>query len=160
MARNKIIIVLCVISIISLQFVGCTQAKLPPCVPKSSKGVIIRWGEVNSKNHNETYYELNDKCNIQLGIIQNSKSDTTIQKIGKISESEYCNIYKGVQDAITKTQALNMPGDIQNYVEYIDRSNSVYFRALWNQEYTNAGNKQFRQVFDLLQTTVSKLMKQ
>ena len=159
MARIKIIIVFAVFCIISMQFVGCSQAKLPPCVPKSSKGIIIRWGEMNSKNHNETYYELNDKCNIQLGIIQNSKSDTTVQKIGKISESEYCTLYKAVQDAITKTQALNTPGDIQNYVEYIDRSNSVYFRALWNQEYTNAGNKQFRQVFDSLQVTVSRLMK-
>ena len=159
MVRNKIIIILFVFSIITLQFVGCSQAKLPPCVPKSSKGVTIRWGEVNSKNNFETFYELNDKCNIQLSIIQSSQSDTTIQKIGKISESEYCNIYKALQDAITKTQALNMPGDIQNYVEYIDRSNSVYFRALWNQEYINAGNKQFRQVFDSLQATVSRLMK-
>lgn len=158
MARFKIIIVFFLVSSLMTLFFGCSQAKLPPCVPKSSQGIIIRWGEINTKNNMETYYELKDNCNIQLAVHRENASDTTIQKIGRISPDEYCNLYRLIQDAITKTQALNSPGDISNYVEYIDKSNKVYFRALWNSEYTNAGNRQFRKVFDSLQAVVSKLI--
>ncbi|MBP7215406.1 MAG: hypothetical protein KBA52_07220 [Candidatus Kapabacteria bacterium] len=145
-------------SLISMVIIGCSQAKLPPCVPKSAKGIIIRWGEINTKANLETFYELKDNCNIQMAIKEGNKKDTTFQNVGKISLDEYCSLYRMVQNAINKTQVLNSPGVISNYVEYIDKSNNVYFRAVWNSEYTNAGNKWFREVFDSLQTAIIKLM--
>lgn len=155
MARIKILLIFFTTAIITIGFIGCSQAKLPPCVPKSSHGIIIRWGEINSKNNYETFYELTDNCKVKLGIKQGNKDDTTFQSLNKISIEKYCDLYRMIQNAITKTQALNSPGEISNFVEYIDKSNGVYFRALWNREYTNAGNKQFRAVFDSLQTTIS-----
>ena len=158
MTRKKVILLFFVVSLLSMGINGCSQAKLPPCVPKSAKGIIIRWGEINTKANIETFYELKDNCKIQLAVKEGNKKDTTFQKVGTISLEEYCKLYKMVQNAINKTQVLNSPGVISNYVEYIDKSNNVYFRALWNSEYTNAGNKWFREVFDSLQTTIIKLM--
>lgn len=155
MKKLYILFIVIAISIISF---SCSSVKLPKCIGKHDKNLIIRWGEFYSKQKMTTYYELSTNLDLSLIIQRDGDENPKIQKIGKYNDSLYCALLNKLQNAIVEVQTLNSPGDdISNFIEYIDKPNNTHFRATWNPMFTNKGNELFKKIFAEFQDGVKNL---
>jgi hypothetical protein len=135
---------------------SCTSVKLPPCLSEKSQNTILRWGEFSSKSSIITYYELKSDKSISLAIQQDKNSEPKLQTIGKISDESYCRLLKQTKTNILLVQALNVPSETANFLEYIEKENNLTFRAVWNPKHDNKGNKEFKELFAQLQEAVGE----
>lgn len=135
---------------------ACATSPKSDCLEGTSKELIIRWGEFNNKSTMESFYELHTDRTISLGVRQDKNSQPKLQKIGKISEDTFCKLIKQTRDNIIQVQVLNVPSDVNNYLEYVDDKMNIHFRAIWNPNHDNKGNKEFKALFADLQTAVSE----
>mgnify|MGYP005837222233 CR=1 FL=1 len=137
-----------ILSSFCLIFSSCSSVKMPKCVGKQDKDLIIRWGEIYQKQKMTTYYELNTSLDLLLVIQRDDNSEPKIQKIGKFNDSLYCNLLTKLRNGIIEVQSLNSPGDdVSNFMEYVDKTNNAHFRATWNPIFTNKGNELFKKIF-------------
>ncbi|MGB9702855.1 MAG: hypothetical protein ACPL1A_09060 [Candidatus Kapaibacteriota bacterium] len=141
---------------LSLFLSSCsTTVKLAPCVTKYTTDVVMRWGEMN-KNNYQLYYELTTDKNITFTVNNGISGENKKEKIGKIPDEVYCNLLKKAKEYILKTQALNSPGETSNFFEYIDKKNNTQFKAIWNPEFTNKGNQDFKELYKELQEALKQ----
>lgn len=147
--KNPILILLSILLLIT----SCRTVQSPNCIKNNSKEMIISWGEVH-KNNLRTYYSVNTNLEIHLYVQRDDGNPPTISRIGKMSEEDYCNLFRELQKTIMQVQALNSPGDISNFIEINDPKNNFNFKALWNPEFTNKGNKEFKELFAKYQEAI------
>ncbi|OGU60839.1 MAG: hypothetical protein A2X64_04540 [Ignavibacteria bacterium GWF2_33_9] len=131
-----------------------TTSKVAVCDQPVSKDLIIRWGVVSSQSQMDSFYELNADRTISLGVKESRSSTPKLQEIGKIPLELYCELLKSTRETIMKVQALNVPSDVNNYLEYKDDANNIRFRALWNPNHDNAGNVEFKALYTRYQEAV------
>ncbi len=150
--RTKLYLIL----FLSLFLSSCsTTVKLAPCVTKYTTDVVMRWGEMN-KNNYQLYYELTTDKNITFTVNNGISGENKKEKIGIIPDEVYCNLLKKAKENILKTQALNSPGETSNFFEYIDKKNNTQFKAVWNPEFTNKGNQDFKELYKELQEALKQ----
>ncbi len=143
---------------ISLFISSCSTIKMPKCVGKQDKDLIIRWGEIYPKQNMTTYYELNTSLDLLLVIQREDNPEPKIQKIGKYNDSLYCDLLVKLRNGIIEVQSLNSPGDdVSNFMEYVDKPNNAHFRATWNPVFTNRGNELFKKIFSEYQEGIKNL---
>jgi hypothetical protein len=133
--------------------------KTPDCITSNNKDLIIRWGEFSSKSTMITYYEMTTDGKISLAIQEDKNSVPKLQTVGRIPSETYCKLLKQTKENIMKVQALNVPGNRSNFVEYIIKSSNYHFQALWNPDHDNVGNKEFKALFAELQAAVREASK-
>lgn len=127
---------------------SCSTVKMPKCIGKQDKDVLIRWGEIYPQQKMTTYYELQTNLDLSLIIQRDDNPEPKIQKIGKFNDSLYCSLLVKLRNAIIEVQSLNSPGDdVSNFMEYLDKPNNSHFRATWNPIFTNKGNELFKKIF-------------
>lgn len=137
---------------------SCSSVKMPKCIGKQDKEVVIRWGEIYPQQKMTTYYELHTNLDLSLIIQRDDNSEPKIQKIGKFNDSLYCILLGKLRNGIIEVQSLNSPGDeISNFMEYIDKPNNSHFRATWNPIFTNKGNELFKKMFAEYQEGIKNL---
>ncbi len=142
----------------SLIITSCSSVKMPNCVGKQDKDLIIRWGEIYNKQKITTQYELHTNLDVFLIIQREESPEPKIQKIGKFNDSLYCNLLVKLRNAIIEVQSLNSPGDeVSNFMEYLDKPNNAHFRATWNPIFTNKGNELFKKIFSEYQEGIKNL---
>lgn len=153
MKVSKLTFILGIILIFTVA-VSCVTNVAPDCLGKDAKDLILRWGEYSSKSSVITYYEIKTDRIISLAVQENKNSEPKLQVVGKISEETFCKLIKQTKANIMLVQALNVPSDVNNFVEYIEKSKSFHFRATWNPNHDNRGNKEFKALFVQLQEAV------
>ena len=131
--------------------ISCSSVpKQAKCVKESEKGLLINWGKQYNKTGWRVYHSINTKLEL-MKVEEDSLGNKRYSDSSRISEENYCKIKQDLVKFVVKTQALFVPGIIQQFVEYSSPGQNVYFRAIWNPEYTNAGNKELRMFFDSLE---------
>lgn len=139
-------------------FGGCVstnRAKGFECVSKQSKNLIIRWGDFDTNYEKTLGYQI--ESNGVLSMVTNTGTDMNSYKTEKICDIDgvkYCRILELTNDLLMKSQAIAMPGEKVNFIEYINPNNGMYLRGFWNPKFKNAGNKEFIKLFDSLMTLV------
>jgi hypothetical protein len=153
--KNLLLIILSLLLFFSLTNCSSTKLVTPKCLSKSEKNIIIRWGELNKINSSDVYYELGTDCKIYL-YVKNNNSDAKKQYIGQISAEKYCQLISKSKESILKAQALNVPSDVSDYYEFVNDNMGIRFRAVWNPEFTNKGNQDFKALYNLFQESVKE----
>jgi len=153
--KNLLLIILSSLLFFSLTNCSSTKLVTPKCLSKSEKNIIIRWGELNKINSSDVYYELGTDCKIYL-YVKNNNSDAKKQYIGQISAEKYCQLISKSKESILKAQALNVPSDVSDYYEFVNDNMGIRFRAVWNPEFTNKGNQDFKALYNLFQESVKE----
>ncbi len=139
-----------ILAIIAMIVVSCSSApKQAKCVKESEKDLLINWGTQYNKTGWRVYHSINSKMEI-VKVEEDSLGNKKFSDSSRISEENYCRIKQDLVNFVVKTQALAFPGIVQQFVEYNSPGQNVYFRAIWNPEHTNAGNKELRVFFDSL----------
>lgn len=140
-------------------FTSCSSVRLPDCFGKNSKDQYIRWGEFSTTSSMITFYELKTDKTISLAIQEDKTSIPKYSKIGKISDETYCKLYNQAKKNIMGMQVLNSPGAKSNFFELNDSGNNFQFRAVWNPQFDNKANHNFKILFDDLQQAVIEASK-
>ncbi len=153
--KYQILTLLSILSILSIIILitSCKTVETPNCIKNNSNEMIISWGEVQ-KNNIRTYYTVNTNLEIYLYVQRDNGNPPTVAKIGKMTAENYCNLFRELQKTIIQVQALNSPGDVSNFIEINDPKNNMRFKALWNPEFTNKGNKEFKELFTKYQEAI------
>ncbi|MGE5480060.1 MAG: hypothetical protein ACM3U1_06485 [Chloroflexota bacterium] len=142
--------------LIALAMLAGCSGKLPECMPKNSEKFRIRWGDLNETSQTTAGYELTNEGVINL-YVRKGSGEPTREKLGKLEEARFCSLVRLINQKILSTQALYVPADQANFIEYENPEYNAYIRGVWNPKYTTEGNKDFREAYDSLQAAVSEL---
>ncbi|MBX3042857.1 MAG: hypothetical protein KIT33_12055 [Candidatus Kapabacteria bacterium] len=151
--KNKHRIYFLLFVILSVTFyliTGCTSVPKPPdCINKSALNAVLSWGE--SKNGEiDEYYIL--KMN---GEISKVKGDIS-SRLSFMPPDSLCEILKEIGRLIIEVQSLNVPADHNNFIMYKNPDRDYFFRALWNPEFDNSGNRDFKKLYSRLDNLIDK----
>ena len=144
-----------VLILLSLICFSCKTPR-PECISDSNKGVVLRWGTIDNIVKSSHFYELDSFAKI-YEIQLDSNNNQIRNELGKIENNDYCNLIELVITTLVETQALNSPGEIQNFVDYLNLDNNMLMRAAWNPKFSTKGNKAYRAVYDSLNIRVIHL---
>ncbi len=162
MRNRKKIKFLCFISIcyLFLLFAGCKTYEICECVRTVSPELDLNWGEKDTvtKTINEYFLESNGKLTkvkIQNYHTKNSEKNKTSEVVGYMNCENYCKIVKFIRAAMLKTQVINEPGNIVNFINYFDARNQVYWNVQWCPAFGTPNSKMLRQIDDSIYVYVS-----
>jgi hypothetical protein len=125
------------------------EAQTPSCLGKNEKNIEISWGQVNNKNKTKVYKLLTSDM-IVTRIVEDSLGKKTETQVKTLQENQYCAIKDSMRAIIIKHQSISFPGDTQQFLMYQNPNTNLFFRAIWNIEFTNFGNKDIRRFFNEL----------
>lgn len=152
--KYRTILYILIVGWFSLFLYSCATVKTTVFVPEpectKGKNIIVRWGTIYNKKDTVKRYEINSKGEVykQMGKIHSETLQN--KKIGNVDPNKYCEILQELRFAVLKTQALNAPGDQQNFIEYINPGEDLMWRGAWNSKYQAAGSAYVRSVFEQL----------
>lgn len=153
--NNNIGIISQLIVLLSIMFSACSQPKLPECVKENERNIAICWGTLNNQTGQKNFYRLTGEAAIYY-VEKDSSGEESVSKIKSISSSEFCEIRSKVQEIMVKKQSINFPADEQQFLEYRNPSKDVYYVSLWNAQFSNVGNKEFKEFYNKLNLLLKK----
>ncbi len=133
---------------------ACTTTVIPPpCTSPATDQIIIRWGMQN-ENYNVTKgFHLDAQANL-FQIVDDPEGNSTLEKLTVIDGNRYCHVAELVKNQFLKTQTVNVLNPESAFIEYANRYNGTYLRAVWIPKYAEHTGQQFQQLYDSLQTLV------
>lgn len=134
---------------------ACTQAKLPDCLKESEKYLSISWGKLDNKTGRKVFYRLTGEAGIYY-VERDSVGVEDVSYKTKISSAEFCDIKSKLQELIIKKQTINFPGDEQSFLEYRNPYKDIYFVSMWNDKFTNVGNKEYKEFLEKLNSLLKQ----
>ena len=138
------------LSLIGLQLlISCSRT--PECITTKEEDIKIRWGEAFINQKVFDGYEIDAKARLYRNSGTFNSKDNNLTLLGNADPELYCNLLLRIRDEFLKVQALNAPGDTSRYVEYIDPTNNISVRALWNPKFKTVLSEGFRGIYDSLQ---------
>ena len=150
--RNLIFIFAILLSAVIIQSCGGSSAN---CVRESEKSQLVRWGDYNAKTGVMTGYQLNTQMVISRIRKEKNSTNSETHEVGTILPERYCAAISLVKKEILKTQALNLMGDDNYFIEYLNPGMNTSIHVFWNSKIQGNGSEGFRVVFDSLQTLAS-----
>lgn len=149
MLKNKLYLPIVLVFIFS-----CSGVDYPHCINEKTENVIISWGDFDTKNNNLILgYAL--KGNGYVYELVNLK-DSVGTKYEKVSDSLFCKIYRDLKATILKTQKLNVPADTVRFIKYSNPANNYSNTGRWNNRLKAIGSKEYREIFDILNSVSPK----
>lgn len=120
------------------------------------KAALIKWGECKNVSDSVDGYVLNSEgeVNHYYGYGKNIG-----EKIADNRVDKFIYAYEKLVYLTRKVQTLQAPGERSRFIEFEDKKQNFYFRAVWNPEYKLPINEEFRKLYDSLQIIVTKLEK-
>jgi hypothetical protein len=127
---------------------GSTKKK-DDCISESRKNLIISWGDYDMKNNRliRGYAIKTDRTIHQLHNLHDSISS---EVIAKTDDTTYCEMTSMLWNTILTVQKLNVPADTVRFVRYSNPSTGYQLNGFWNNRYKAIGSKEYREVFDIL----------
>lgn len=120
-----------------------------PCIKPTQVNLMIRWGNGSDTPSEMHWYEINAKGELFKGAIS-AAGDTTLDYLLPVHQQKYCSVASNLNIAFLKTQALHSPGKLYRFIEYSNRTSSVYLRAVWNPELQTFQSRDMRFQYDSL----------
>jgi hypothetical protein len=152
------------IAIVLCSFFGCgggststiKEKKLAPCFNETNKDIRITWGQRDGIEHYSNGFHLLTDGTVLFFAYDSLTTKRVEREITFLSSETVCHIHERLKFAILKTQALYSPGPVSRYITYTNPSTKTIITGLWNAEFANFGSQYFREVYDTLNTIVSR----
>lgn len=142
---SKSLIALSIFSLLFLSACGSTRV-----ASECESPVVIRFGEFHRAYSNLTGFKLTSPGSLSyFGI---TPEDTGF--VTNIDNPVYCKMLDSTRNLMLKVQALNVPADINYFVEYHDPRTNLTLRVFWVPWHQNEGNEQFSELFTGLMNLV------
>lgn len=130
------------IVIMALIAFGCGTPQ-PECINDLSKDMSISWGRYVFEEKKTLGYKL--------------RSDAVLysyggKKIKELDPNHFCRMISLARRTLLNTQTLNEPADTAHFFIYKNPATNTSMRWLWNPHFKTLGSKQFRALYDSLQT--------
>ncbi len=135
---------------------ACGSSK-PACLGPKMQRLEISWGDVNVKTNEISGYLLKTDRNIFEVKNENSGKYKIGNKAGKVDSDTYCRIMHLTRKKMLTAQTLNVPSETSRFVHYKNPDTKTDLRVIWNKNHENAGNKEFRALYDSLSTVLNSL---
>lgn len=134
--------------------VSCETIPPPECIGKGSQPVI-NWGEIYHDKSMTMGYSLDSNAQMYKLYIDTNFAKPELDHLNRVSDERYCRILSMLNKEIIKVQALNVPGThTSRFIEYIDNSQRIKIRSVWNPEFQATGSKGFRVIYDSLNALI------
>jgi hypothetical protein len=73
------------------------------------------------------------------------------QQLSQLNGEVFCAAFEKATRIVLQISSLNVPANINHFVEYEIPDNNFYKRAIWDPKYENKGNREYRALMvDLL----------
>ncbi|MBL7976257.1 MAG: hypothetical protein JNJ85_15175 [Candidatus Kapabacteria bacterium] len=122
------------------------------CITESTKDLLIRWGVYYDSTGTLYGYEIDANARLWRYVASTKKSNYERDSIGTVSASQLCFFKDTVRNTFIKIQSLFVPAKTRHFIEYQNPANQVSLRAMWDARYQTYGSKEFRSIFDSLNT--------
>lgn len=140
------------IFIILALLIGCSSSKKEhDCISKSRKNLLISWGDYDMKN-NQLISGYAIKTDKTIHKLYNLQDSIGTEILSKTSDSIYCEMSQKLWNTILKVQKLNVTADTVRFVRYANPDTDYQLNGFWNNRYKAIGSKEYREVFDILNT--------
>lgn len=134
-----------IIIVLTISLPSCKTLPPKECLPQQMKDLKIKWGD----------YIMKDDKLVQGYILHSNgdlykiekMQDTIGEKIGNITDEQYCQIHQQVRDEFIKVQVLNVTADTMRFVEYKSVNADITQRAFWNSNFWTQTNSGFFGIF-------------
>lgn len=134
---------------------SCSKPPLPECYNPQKSELTISWGIENSNTFEVSGFLVNAEGSI-YSLKQKDSKEKITKKISYIDSKTYCYALDTLQKLIIKHQALYIPSDSSYFIELNDPSTPLYFRAVWNPRFITNVNKEFHELYQILNQSVKK----
>lgn len=138
------------ISLSLLFLIACSSAKKESdCITESRKSLIISWGDYDMKNNHliKGYAIKTDRTIYKLYNLHDSLGTKIL---AKTDDTTYCNMNNLLWKTILDVQKLNVPADTVRFVRYSNPATGYQLNGFWNNKFKAIGSKEYREVFDIL----------
>lgn len=143
-------IFLILVLIFGFSFISCSSIPdAPDCINKSSINSVLKWGIIED-NELLTYHTLKTNGKLQAfdnNNIEISDEDNPVY----LHQDTICTLMREIGRLILKHQVLSIPSNHNNFIEYRNDDRNYYFRALWDPNFENQGNKEFIEFYNRLE---------
>lgn len=129
---------------------GCASGNsADKCLKDNETDLLIKWGDQYNRFGTRIYSVIDAKLNYYK-VREDSTGGKIFSDSARIEPENFCKIKQELTQLILATQAMAFPGSTQQFIEYVSPQQNIYFRAIWNPEHTNYGNKNLRNFYDSL----------
>lgn len=135
--------------LLSAFFGACSSVKTADCINFQAKKSELTWGTILN-NQPEKYYTLK-----MDGTVAEYLNGVSIDEY-KIKHEDVCELMQEISVLILEIQSLNVPAEKTNFVIFRNPETDYFFRAVWNPEHDNDGNKKFKEYYNKLLQYVKK----
>lgn len=157
MKPTQILLACSIAALLLLASCGSPRPKtVASCISLQQHDLVLRWGTEHDSSNTVEGYELNAKG--ELFGYAGDKGDTTLKRrfLVAIDQTLYCDVTKNAQNTFLKVQALNVRGIRGRYIEYVNATRNVYWRAVWNPDLSTFQSRDMREQYDALMQLVPR----
>ena len=161
---NRFLLILLAFSMIWLLSCGSSTPTTKknvsqPCNSEILKESIIRWGGHNFKTNNLAGWQIDADSKLYAFSKEGKNSEYKFKEISKLDSEKVCELFMTTQKYFLEIQALNVPSDSSNFVEFINYKTGTNIRAAWNVRFKTHGSAEFRQLYDTLESIADREFK-
>ena len=156
-SKNRIYLLLFVVLALAFYFIiGCSSVpEPPPCVNKSALNSMVRWGEIKNGTTTKNW-TLKTNGLIEEWNGDNFDDDKSGEFVNYMNPDTLCLVLRQLGELVVEIQSLNVPADKNYFIEYKNPERDFYFRALWDPDFDNQGNKKFAELYKRLVNLTKK----
>lgn len=116
------------------------------------KQLLLRWGAWNDSLGVLKGYELDADMRLWKYTAYTNRNTYSRDSIGTVAKPSVCYFADTTRKAFLYVQTLFVKGPVSHFVEYNNPERDVALRAVWDARYQTFGSKEFRAIFDSLNT--------
>ncbi|PKL84645.1 MAG: hypothetical protein CVV22_11960 [Ignavibacteriae bacterium HGW-Ignavibacteriae-1] len=135
--------------------ISCSSAqKSTECLSDKDKDFKIHWGKIIKGDMKGNNYTLTSDRKIHKGATQSNTVEGDL--IATIEDAEaFCSFYSDLMNVMLRIQSLHVPADTNHFIEFINPGMNYKFRAMWNPNHDNQGNREFKAIYKRLEEFIS-----
>jgi hypothetical protein len=135
--------------------VSCSSTpKSTDCLSDRDRDFKIHWGQIIQGDMKGNNYTLTSDRKIHKGATQSNTVEGEL--IATIQDTEaFCSLYSDLMNVMLRNQSMYVPADTNHFIEYTNPGMNYKFRALWNPNHSNMGNRDFKAIYKRLEEFIS-----
>lgn len=131
---------------------GCSSPPPPPdCITSENRELLVRWGDIE-EDKTVTGFAVHSNASMVSFAQKSLEAPMKETELGVMDGVVYCETVKLIRTTFLEVQALHAPGNVSRFIEISNPPQGLYLRAVWNPKYETFGSKEFRAIFDTLQS--------
>ncbi|MBE2189663.1 MAG: hypothetical protein KGZ71_02855 [Desulfobulbaceae bacterium] len=142
------------LSILTILISCSSTQKSTDCLGDRDRDFKINWGRIINGDIHGNNYTLTSDRKIHNNAYQSK--DGAGEYITTIQDTKsFCSLYSDLMNIMLRTQSLHVPADTNHFIEFINPGMNYRFRALWNPNHDNKGNRDFSVMYKRLEELIT-----